>query len=695
MDANRTVLRVDLRWYVWDATIWNRILQEYPYGVLDDSVSARAVSVGTLAKQPLLRADWFVATASRAPLYYDVLQLPASLTELEKLIRVDAAENIRQERVARVGFNGSGISRFNRILERHDSAQGMYWRTYDFDEPPANLVDRINGGLLPDRRNIFAFPLGPGGLAESPFQHAGGEAIFALPNGLHAYYLTNAINARLDKGPIAIVSDPKRPDRAVEAGVSCMSCHVTGILPKADQVIDHLAKNPKAFKREEAEVVKALYPGKDAGLKLMEADAKKYAAAVALTGAKVSKFEAVSTITLKYEAEVDLLTGASEIGLTADEFRGRISQSEALVKHVGSLRAGGTVTRQIWVQAFGDIVRELALGGLYQSNLNGPTLKDNTGELDPLEARGDSANEWAFTPDGRRAIVASGDRSVRYYDVEGRRDLKRFVGHTASVWAVALSPDGKFAASGSMDGTARVWDLQTNLEVAKYAEHTSLVSAVAFTPNSKWIVSGSFDGTVVYWKAVTGQEGWRAEKLGLVTSLAIDPQGQYVAVATENALVLLDLTDGHELKRYGKFTSPLSAVAISPNGKWIAAGNDAGTVRVWLVGEDKARYTLTGHEGGVRSVAIKDGGRWVLTGGADRTLRLWDTSAAKQEMPIFRKHAASVTGVAFLDNGTQTVSGDRNLTVLPWKIDKFILTKQEDAPKPNPPKIDVIPYAKP
>src|SRR5262245_20055877 len=537
VDANRTVLRIDLSWYVWDATIWNRILQEYPYGILDDSVSARAVAVGTAAKQPLVRADWFVATASRAPLYYEILQLPSSLTELEKLIRVDAAENIRQERVSRIGFNGSGISRFNRVLERHDSAQGMYWRTYDFDEPPANLVDRINGGLLPDRRNIFAFPLGPGGLAENPFQHAGGEAIFALPNGLHAYYLVNAENARLNKGPINIVSDPKRPDRAVEAGVSCMGCHTTGILPKADQVLDHLAKNPKACKREEADVIRALYPGKDAGLQLMEADAKKCAE----TGAKVSKYEAVSTITQKYEADVDLVTGASEVGLSPDEFRARISQSETLVKHVGALRAGGTVTRQLWVQAFGDIARELQLGGLYQSNLNGPTLKDNTGELDPLEARGDSANGWAFTADGRNAIVASGDRSVRYYDGEGRRDIKRLVGHTASVWAVALSSDAKFAASGSMDGTARVWDLTSGLEVAKFADHTSLVSAVVFTPNGKWIVSGDFGGNVVYWKIADGQEKWRAEKLGLVTAIAMDPQGKFVAVTTENSLVLLDL----------------------------------------------------------------------------------------------------------------------------------------------------------
>ena len=255
---------------MWDATIWNRILQEYPYGVLDDTTAARAAMVGTPTKVPVVRADWFVATASRAPLYYDVLQLPASLTELEKL----APRRRHRRTSSRSGwrgsaFNGSGISRFNRILERHDSAHGMYWRTYDFDEPPANLADRAQRQPPARPAQRLRLPARPGGLAEYPFQHAGGEAIFALPNGLHAYYIVNANNNRLDKAPVAIVSDPKRPDRAVEAGVSCMSCHVTGILPKADQMLDHLAKNPKAFTRRNADLINALYPGKE---KSLEAD---------------------------------------------------------------------------------------------------------------------------------------------------------------------------------------------------------------------------------------------------------------------------------------------------------------------------------------------------------------------------------------------------------------------------------------
>ena len=700
IDPTKTILRIDLRWYVWDATIWNRVLQEYPYGILEDTTAARAVSVGTLAKLPVVRADWFVATASRAPLYYDVLQLPSSLTEVEKLLRVDAIADIQQERVSRAAFNGSGVSRFNRVLERHDSAHGMYWRTYDFDEPPANLADRLNGNLVPDPRNVFAFPLGPAGLAEFPFRHAGGEAIFALPNGLHAYYIANANNVRLDKAPVAVVSDPKRPDRAVEAGVSCMSCHVTGILPKADQMIDHLAKNPKAFTRSEGDLIKALYPGKDKVLKFMEEDGKRYAETVAKTGAKVSKFEAVSTITLKYEADLDLASAAAEVGLLPEQLRDRINHSETLTRHFGALRAaGGTVSRQIWLQAFGDLTRELRLGTLFLASLNGPTTADNTGELDPLESRDGSANQMAFSSDGLRAVIAAADRSVRVWDVEGRRDFKRLIGHTASVWAVALSADGRFAISGGADGTARVWDVALAQQIQKYGEHSALVSAVGFNPNGKWGISGGFDGVVAAWKVATGEEIWRVENLGTVTALTVDPTGAYIVVAAGRYVHLLELATGKAIRMHGKFPAPVASLAISPNGKWYAAGSDDGTVRVWLLGENKAEFVLNGHDGPVRSVAIKDGGRWVLSAGADRTVRLWDTSQReKKDVAVFRKHESPVVSAGFLANGTQTLSGDRDVNLLPWKIDRFLTaTPVEPKKQPDPPKgpPEMIPYAKP
>ena len=260
IDPHGTVFRIDLRWYMWDATIWNRILQDYPYGILDDGMTARVIAVFTATKVPVIRGDWFVATASRPPLYQDILQLPGNLAELERQLRVDADVNISQERVMRVAFNGSGISKNNRVLERHDAVHGYYWRTYDFEEVPQNLLDR--GLQAPDRRNVFAYPLGPGSV-ENTFLHAGGEAIFSLPNGLQGYYIMNAVNNRLDKAPTAIVTDPKRPDKAVELGISCMGCHIPGIHVKADQMRDHLEKNPKAVPKADADIALALYPPKE------------------------------------------------------------------------------------------------------------------------------------------------------------------------------------------------------------------------------------------------------------------------------------------------------------------------------------------------------------------------------------------------------------------------------------------------
>ena len=319
VDAAGTVLRIDLRNFMWDANLWNRLVSEYPYAVLHDTAVARAAVVHAAARVPVVRADWFIATASRPPLYYELLQIPANSNELERQLRVDVTQNIQQERVARAGFNGSGVSKNNRVLERHDSVHGAYWRTYDFEAVPQNLIERDL--LLPDRRNLFAYPLGPGS-TENTFQHAGGEIIFNLPNGLQAYMLVNAINNRIDKGPTAIVSDPRRPDRAVEVGVSCMACHVPGILQKADQIRDHVGKNKKYFSRRDADLIRALYVPADKMKTLMDEDGDRYRKALAKTGNRVSNFEPVSTLTLRFEADVDLPTAAAEVGLTPKEFIG-------------------------------------------------------------------------------------------------------------------------------------------------------------------------------------------------------------------------------------------------------------------------------------------------------------------------------------------------------------------------------------
>jgi WD40 repeat protein len=62
--------------------------------------------------------------------------------------------------------------------------------------------------------------------------------------------------------------------------------------------------------------------------------------------------------------------------------------------------------------------------------------------------------------DGKRALSASHDQTVRLWDLETGKELKRFFGHTNHVWPVAISRDGRYALSGSLDKTMRLWQLR-------------------------------------------------------------------------------------------------------------------------------------------------------------------------------------------------------------------------------------------
>ena len=298
-----------------------------------------------------MRADWFIATASRPPLYHDLLQLPDAERKLEGQLHIDVAGDIRQERVARAGFNGSGVSRNNRLIERHESPYGSYWRSYVFAS---------NSGT----HNLFSCPLGSGSGAAVP-EADGGEIIFNLPNGLHAFMLVDGKGRRLEKASLAIVSDARRPDRAVEDGVSCMNCHARGLIAKGDQVRASVERNPNAFTPAEADTVRALYPPEETLKTLFAKDNQRFARAVEATGARLTATEPIASLVGQFEKDLDMTTAAAELGLSPAELTGRLDQSATLARTLGPLKVpGGSVQRQVFTESFPKLVRELN-GGTY------------------------------------------------------------------------------------------------------------------------------------------------------------------------------------------------------------------------------------------------------------------------------------------------------------------------------------------
>ena len=349
IDSEETVFYIDLRDYEWEVGTnrWTRMEEVYPYSITFDSPKQthlreklRHLQQEMDCEVPFIHVDWFLANASLPPLYHDILDLPQTDRELETELNVNVVSNLRNaagKRVWRAGFGDSGVSNNNRVVERHLSRYGAYWKSYDFAGSVGN-------------QNIFTNPLS--------FTHDGGEIVFNLPNGLQAYLLVDAGGNRLDAAPINIVSNPAASDPTVRNGLSCIGCHTEGMKRFEDQVRGVVERNvTPPFDKDRA---LSLYVDKATMNAYVAEDTLRYRQALEAAGGIFGGIEPVQRFHEAFHAPLDIAHAAATVGLESETLLSRIRQNTSL-QNLGLLvLENGTVKRDTWTSRFSEVVLALS-----------------------------------------------------------------------------------------------------------------------------------------------------------------------------------------------------------------------------------------------------------------------------------------------------------------------------------------------
>ena len=186
---------------------------------------------------------------------------------------------------------------------------------------------------MPAGRNLFEYPLGPEAVFDDDaraFRHDGGESIFTLPNGFHAYYLNAADGTRLDVGPTDIVRDDDYTEGtgAVVNAVSCMSCHARGIRFNEDKVRPSALEN-LLFSARERQRIAALYPEPEELQAVLRRDEANFVAALEAADldadVEAGGREPIRGLFMYYVDDfIGFARAASELGLTDEQLRNRV-----------------------------------------------------------------------------------------------------------------------------------------------------------------------------------------------------------------------------------------------------------------------------------------------------------------------------------------------------------------------------------
>lgn len=338
----------------------------------------------------------------------------------------------------------------------------------------------------------------------------------------------------------------------------------------------------------------------------------------------------------KTDPSTSLINGIAAVGLERSWFLNFLRISEVEIIPDSFLAEMVNLTDSDVLTFDSDIIYDVAISPdnkRFVSASADKTLRIWDGKGNPigttLNGHLDEVNTVAFSHDGETIISGSDDGRLRRWDKDGSPIGPALTGHSEPIYDLAISPDDKRIVSASLDHTVRIWDENGNAVGGPLNGHSDDVNTVAFSPDGETIVSGSEDGTLRRW-----------DKNGTPIGSSIDssPSGVYV-------------------------------LTYSPNGKHIITGNRDGSLQVWDSSLSSPPMSFQAHAGEVYEVDVSPGNQFIASAGSDGFVKLWDMEGNPIGEPI-AEHVGYAAAVQFSPDGKFILSSGSDKTIRSSSLSK-------------------------
>jgi WD40 repeat protein len=232
-------------------------------------------------------------------------------------------------------------------------------------------------------------------------------------------------------------------------------------------------------------------------------------------------------------------------------------------------------------------------------------------------------------------------------------------GHRSAVTSLAFTADARLLVSGAHDGTVRVWSVRQALEACAPLELHSAVVDMSLAPDRPIVAAVLRDGRLVLWDFGPRRQviHLRAPDGSPLHAVAVSSDGRLVAAGGGRRNIYVWHTDrGTVAGEIKGTTGRIESLAFTPDASGLVCGTHKGRVELFDRGAGGARWSVRTGLGRIVALCVPARANGVLGGAAEGTVACWDLADGSEKRRV-RPMLGRLTSLAVSPDASQLLVG--------------------------------------